>query len=57
MPGTAVGVAGATTENLLKGLPKLWAKDRVNDGVERRVDVAQPGSQDEERHRRLLGWV
>ena len=42
MPGTVVSVAGTTTEDLLKGLPELRAKDRVDDGVEGGVEVAKP---------------
>ena len=48
MPGTVVGVAGTTTEDLLKGLPELRAKDRVDDGVEGGVEVSEPEEEAED---------
>ena len=48
MPGTVVSVAGPPTQDLLKGLPELWAKDRVDDGVEGGVEVAEPEEEAED---------
>ena len=48
MPGTVVGVAGATTENLLKRLPELRAKHCVYDGVEGGVEVSEPEEEAED---------
>ena len=48
MPGTVVSVAGPATEDLLKGLPELWTKDRVYDGVEGGVEVSEPEEEAED---------
>ena len=48
MPGTVVGVAGTTTENLLKRLPELRAKHCVYDGVEGGVEVSEPEEEAED---------
>lgn len=48
MPGTVVSVARTTTQDLLKGLPELWAKDRVYDGVEGGVEVSEPEEEAED---------
>ena len=48
MPGTVVSVAGPPTQDLLKGLPELRAKDRVDDGVEGGVEVSEPEEEAED---------
>ena len=45
MPGTIVGVAGSTTQDLLEGLSELRAEDGVDDGVEGGVEVAKPSDE------------
>ena len=48
MPGTIVGVAGSTTQDLLEGLSELRAEDGVDDGVEGGVEVAEPEEEAED---------
>ena len=48
MSGPIVLLVGPSTEQLLEGLPELWAEDGVDDRVQRGVEVSQP--QEEAEH-------